>query len=219
MLGSDLLARPLPAAELAGLLRLLLDPCLPDHGTASGSEVADPVAHGVLSMRSDWNRCRTDDILHRCYAVAGWPRLQLTADWLAPLLHEPLPESTSRTLSVHARPVPPEQAARRARAAGAKARLDAADRGRLGFTPAAADSFAETDAAATEAELVAGYRMADLSAVVTVSAPDEDRLDGACRQLRALAAAQRLDLRPLHGQHSAALAATLPLGLHPGTAT
>ncbi|MCU1622064.1 MAG: hypothetical protein JWL79_909, partial [Frankiales bacterium] len=140
-----------------------------------------------------------------------------------PLLHDTPTCGASRTLSVHTRPVASEHAARRARAASAKARLDAGDRSRLGFTPHAggsvSDTLAETDAAATEAELVAGYRMADLSAVVTVSAPDDARLEGACRQLRALAAAQRLDLRPLHGQHSAALAAMLPLGLHPGTAT
>jgi hypothetical protein len=214
LLAADLLARPLTAAELHHQLRLLLDPALPEHGPAE--ELPDPGSCGALSMRSEWQRCRTDDTWHRCYAVSGWPRLALPADWLAPLLHDIPPAATSRTLSVHARPVAPELAARRARAAVAKARLDAADRGRLGFVPAAADMFAETDAATTEAELVAGYRMAELSAVVAVSAPDEPLLEQACRQLRALATGQRLDLRPLHGQHSQALAAALPLGLHPG---
>jgi hypothetical protein len=215
LLGADLLARPVSASELGTEIRLLLDP-----GAADDGPVPDPARWAPVSTRSSWDCCRTDDTRHRCFTVTGWPRLALSADWLAPLLHDTPSAGTSRTLAVHTRPVAPAPAARRARAASAKARLDASDRSRLGFTPhagaAVSDTLAETDAAATEAELVAGYRMTDLSALLTISAVDAPHLDLACRQVRALAAAHRLELRPLHGQHLSALAATLPLGLNPG---
>jgi hypothetical protein len=218
LLAADLLARPLSAHELGTEIRLLLDPAALDDGP-----VRDPERWAPVSTRTDWDSCRTDDTVHRCFTVTGWPRLALSADWLAPLLHDTPAAGTSRTLAVHTRPVAPEPAARRARAASAKARLDASDRSRLGFTPHAggsvSDTLAETDAAATEAELVAGYRMTDLSALLTVSAVDAQHLDLACRQIRTLAAAHRLELRPLHGQHLSALAAALPLGLNPGASS
>lgn len=233
LLAADLLARPLSAAELGVALRQLLDPTI-DIGDDPSDEIrvaseaelgvewngADPDRWTPVSARAGWDFCRTDDTLHRCYAVTGWPRVALTADWLTPLLQDSPPAGTSRTLAVHTRPVTPEHATRRARAASAKARLDAGDRNRLGFTGAGGatvgDTLAETDAVATEAELVAGYRMTDLSALVTVSAVDHRHLDVASRHLQGLAIAHRLELRPLHGQHLTALASTLPLGLHPG---
>jgi hypothetical protein len=208
LLTADLLGCPLTVEELTGTLGLLLDPT----ATSCGPLPA--------STRQDWDRGRTDDTLHRCYAVTGWPRLPLTADWLTPLLHAPLPPGTARTLSVHTRPVAPAPAARRARASSAKARLDASDRSRLGLTgpdhSRLGDTLAEADADATEAELAAGYRLTDLSVLLAVSAAEPAALEQGCRQLRTDAATSRLGLRPLHGQHLTALASVLPLGLHPG---
>lgn len=213
LLGADLLSYPLSAAELGSALRLLLDPAQPDQGLHT-----DPASWGAIASRSHWLQCQSGDTFHRGYAVCGWPRLSLAADWLTPLLQNPPPTGTARSLSVHARPVPPAAAARRARAETARVRLDAHDRTRLGFTPAAADELDLDDATSTEAELVAGYRLCELSAILVISAPELTRLEEAGQLLRAHASAQHLDLRPLHGQHQHALAAALPLGLHPGGA-
>ncbi len=101
-------------------------------------------------------------------------------------------------------------------ASAARARLDAADRQRLGFTPAAGNALDELDAQHTESELLAGYRMADLTALTVLHAPDLTLLDASARALTALTVGQRIDLRPLHGQHHHALAAALPLGTQPG---
>lgn len=239
LLAADLLARPLSPAEIGRTLRQLLDPsCEVDLSSARmpdpayepeperGRRYDDPASWTPLSSRSSWDHCRTDDTVHRCFTVTGWPRLPMTADWLSPLLRTSPPAGSSRLLSVHARPVALEPATRRARAASTKARLDADDRARFGFTGGVGsgagtvtDSLAEAEAVATEAELVAGYRMLDLSALLTVSAIDPQHLDAACQQLRSLAAAHRLDLRPLHGQHLPALSSSLPLGQHPGART
>jgi hypothetical protein len=211
LLSADLLARPLDQEELGTELRLLLDPSLPDGGPR-----ADSRSWSNLTSREQWMYCRTDDTVHRAFAIVGWSRLDLAADWLAPLLHDNPPPGTARTLAVHLHPVAPAAAARRARATLAKAELDGHDRSRLGFTPAAADTLVAQEAVATEAELLAGYRMTDLAALLTVTAPDLNRLDQACRQLYATATGQHLDLRALHGQHRYALGGVLPLGLHPG---
>lgn len=215
LLTADLLPYPLSPAELGSTLRLLTDPTLSEEIIAP----ADPRRWTISSRHASWDHCRTDDTLHRSYAVTGWPRLTLPADWLAPILHTPPPDRTGRTLAVHARPVAPAHAARRARSVRAKAQLDAADRSRLGLSnggASAADTLAVTDAVQLEAELVAGYRLANLTAFVTVSAPDPERLRVASSALRTLSATHRLDLRPLHGQHPHGLLATLPFGQLPG---
>ncbi|MCW2599462.1 MAG: hypothetical protein JWM02_1291 [Frankiales bacterium] len=209
LLAADLLPRALSAAELGAALRHLQDPTLP-----GGAEVPDdPRRWAISSRHSQWDCCRTDDAWHRSFAITGWPRLALPADWLAPLLHTPPPDGTSRTLAVHAVPVAPQHAARQARASRAKARLDAADRNRMGFTSHSSDALAEHAAAELETELIAGYRLTHLTAFLTISAPDPDRLQAATLALRTLSVSHRLDLRPLHGQHPRGLVACLPLGL------
>lgn len=208
LLTADLLPHPLSPAELGTTIRRLCDTTLPHRNPAP----ADPRQWGLLSRQRQWDSCRTDDNLHRSYAITGWPRLALAADWLAPILHTQPPDRTSRTLAIHAQPVAPAHAARQARAATAKASVDAADRSRLGFTPATTDTLAQSDAAALEAELVAGYRLIDLTALLTIGAPDPDRLAVASRALQTLSVTHRLDVRPLHGQHPHGLVACLPLG-------
>ncbi|MCW2594129.1 MAG: hypothetical protein JWP39_17 [Jatrophihabitans sp.] len=226
LLTADLLARPLTSGEIGPLLRLLTDPSLSDDSRDPGVRGVepDPVAHerwGVRCRRSGWDHVRTDDTWHRSYTVSGWPQLPLAADWLAPLLHAIPPLGTARALAVHVTAVAPLHAVRQARAAAAKAHLDAADRSRLGMHPAGRDGShtdqrAADDADALEAELAAGYRLLQTRAVLTISAPDPALLRQATTALRTTAATCRLDLRPLHGQHQYGLVATLPLGLLPG---
>ena len=220
LLAADLLCCPISPDELPRLLRLLLDTALPDDATGLGNATTHTAARSpqppALSLRTGWSSCQTDDTHHRAYAITGWPRLPLPADWLAPLLHHPPEPGTARTLTVHARPVSPQHASRRARASAAKARLDSADRQRLGFTADAGSALDAADAEHTEGELLAGYRMADLTALTVLHAPDLRSLDASGRDLTALTVSQRIDLRPLHGQHHHALGAALPLGKQPG---
>ncbi len=203
--GAELASRPLPAGELGALLRGFVDPDLPD-----GLTVAGPGQIGPASRRTSWDALRTDDAWHRSFAVTGWPRLPLHPAWLEPVLLA-VPAGACRTLAVHLQPVPAAIAVRQARAARAKARLDAADRARLGMVDSIAASQTETDGADQEAELVAGYTTHRLTAVLTVTAPGPAELRAACETVRAAAATARLDLRPMHGQHDLAFVAALPL--------
>jgi hypothetical protein len=170
----------------------------------------------------EWTSVRTGDAWHRTYAVSNWPNLPLPADWLAGVLTSPPPDGTSRTLSVHARPVSPVHAVRQARAAAAKVQLDAVDRGRLGLTGTPhgvtpLDDQRAADAAALETELAAGYRMLHSRAVITISGTDPQKLQQASAAVRATAATHRIDLRPLHGRHHLGLVASLPLTVVPGS--
>ncbi|HWA67433.1 MAG TPA: hypothetical protein VG899_13820, partial [Mycobacteriales bacterium] len=102
-------------------------------------------------------------------------------------------------------------AARVARSRRAKAILDQSDRTRFGMTSSAALEQAEAAGVAMDTELASGYRAHRLSGLVTLSADSSSGLDDAGRVLRQAAAVCRVEIRPLHGQHDLAVAATVPL--------
>jgi hypothetical protein len=114
-------------------------------------------------------------------------------------------------MAVHLQPLSTADAARAARATRTRAELDRADRFRLGLADTAQADRAVQTGGDLDAELVAGHSALRLSAVLTVSAANLTGLEEASRQLRQAATACRLQLRPLHGQHELALAATVPL--------
>jgi len=205
LLIADLAARPLTVTECAWLLRryrdIDVDAATPLH---RGEQV------GPASQLRRWDHLRTDDTVHRTFAVTGWPRVPVTPGWLEPLLLA-TPPSVHRTVAVHLVPVPQAAAVRQARAARSRARLDAADRTRFGLTDTAAVTAAAEEATAAEEELVAGYRLTRMSAVVTCSASSLEELDEGCRAVRTAAAAARLDLRACHGEHDLGLLASMPL--------
>ena len=203
LLTAGLAGRPLTAAELTDRLRQGLD-------GPGAVGAGDRRLLGPVSTVESWEQLRTDDCWHRGFAVTGWPRLPLTAGWFEPLLLA-APGQVARTVSVHLEPVPAGEAMRRARAARSRARLDAADRQRLGLVDSARLEADAAEAAAAEEELVAGYRLHRLAAAITVSAPSLPLLDDAARAVRTAAQTARLELRPLHGQHLLALRTTLPL--------
>jgi hypothetical protein len=198
LLSARLLTRPLTASETR---------------TDILSTLAGPVAGGgaaALSRRADWTQVRLDDRFHRSFAVASWPTGPVGATWLSPLLLV-APEAATRTVALHLERVTPAAAARVARTRRAKAVLDQSDRARFGMTSSAALEVAEAAGVEMDAELAAGYRTHRLAGVVTLSADTVDALDQAGRALRQAAALCRIELRPLHGQHDLALAATAPL--------
>jgi hypothetical protein len=151
-----------------------------------------------------------DERLHRSFAISGWPSAPVGAAWMSPLLLA-APDAVARTVSLHLERVQPAAAARVARSRRAKATLDQADRARFGMTSSAALDNAQASGVAMDAELAAGYRTHRLAGLVTLSGQTIADLDDAARALRQAAAVCRLELRPLHGQHASALAATAPL--------
>lgn len=201
LLTAELVARPVGRDELASLLCRQFTP---------GSSLPASDGVGPVSRRVGWDHVRTDDCWHRSYAVTAWPGAGVPANWMSGLLLASPPAGVWTT-SVHLAPVAPEVATRLARAARAKAELDRADRARLGMAASAAADKAVSDSAGMDAELVAGHATYRLAAVLTCTAGSLEELAESGRCLRDAAAAAGLTVRPLHGQHHLALAATLPL--------
>jgi hypothetical protein len=202
LLGADLITQPLDRSGITAVLRSFIDPSF------AGEPAEGQI--GPFSRKLHWEYVRTDDTLHRTFAVADWPRIPVGATWLTPLLLA-APDGTGRTVSVHLEPVPATIAARRARAARLTVDLDAADRAKFGFIQAARSEQAHAHVIAADEELASGHVQHRLGAVVTVSARSLKRLDTACREVVSAASTARLDLRPLHGAHAEGWAASLPL--------
>jgi hypothetical protein len=200
LLAAELVARPLAATEIASAFRRMLNP---GDMTVTGDV-------GPVSRRTGWDHVRTDESWHRSYAVVAWPGSPVPANWLSSLLVA-TPGAGTWTVAVHLAAVAPEVATRLARAARAKAELDRADRARLGMPASAAADKAVIESAGMDAELVAGHATHRLAAVLTCTASSRNALAECARGLRDAASGAGLTVRPLHGQHHLALAATLPL--------
>jgi hypothetical protein len=202
LVSARLVARPLSTPEVLGEVTRTLT------GQPSDDGLADTA--GPLSRRSDWTHVAVDERVHRSFAISGWPSAPVGAAWMSPLLLA-APDAVTRTVSLHLERVLPAAAARIARSRRAKATLDQADRARFGMTSSAALDNAQASGVAMDAELAAGYRTHRLAGLVTISGDTVSDLDDAARVLRQAAAVCRIELRPLHGQHAEALAATAPL--------
>lgn len=209
---------PVTATELVGALRSRLDPFQSEPSESAPRTLAEMagivrVAHaGPMATRTDWTRVIVDGSVHAGFAVVEWPRLEVPANWMEPLL---LHAGGVRTISVHMEPVPPSSSQRRVEKDSTRLTVDAEQRSRSGFRIGAQHRRTESDIAAREAELVAGYCELEFCGVVTVSAPDDDTLERSCAEFEQIAGQAGLVLRRLNGQHDTALACALPVGIGP----
>ncbi|HXX89086.1 MAG TPA: SCO6880 family protein [Acidimicrobiales bacterium] len=162
-----------------------------------------------MAIAPEWGRVRVDGTWHATYWVAEWPRTEVGADFLAPLL---LLSDVRRTVSLVMEPVDPLQAARRVEQARTADIADAELRGRGGFLATARRRREEEVLALRETELADGHAQYRFTGYVTVSAEDETSLDDACSQAELAAARAGLELRRCYGDQVRAFVCSLPLG-------
>lgn len=211
---------PLSAAELAVALRFRLDPaCAPLLARRSASlaeavEAASIYNAGPLSLRTGWSSVAADGGHHVGYWVAEWPRLEMPAAWLEPVL---LHAGATRTVSVLYEPVPPSRSQRQIDRDATRLAADEEQRSRGGFRVGARHRRAQAAVAERESELVAGYAELAFVGLVVVTASNSEALERACAEYEQVAASAGLELRRLDGRHDLALAASLPLGRGVGT--
>src|SRR5262249_26277029 len=110
----------LRTADLGSAGPLGLDALQDLLAAAYGREVTEPAVRRrcrpwAMATDESWSALRVDGTWHATYWIAEWPRLEVGADFLTPLL---LCDGR-RTVSVLMAPVPPDRAAREARAARA----------------------------------------------------------------------------------------------------
>ncbi len=160
-------------------------------------------------MASDeaWAALRSDGAWHATFWIAEWPRVDVTPDFLTPLLLD----DGRRAVSVIMAPVPPERAAREVRAARAADVADDELRSRAGFLPSARRRREAEGVIRRESELADGHADYRFSGYVTVTAADRESLAAACLETEQAAERAHLELRRLYGRQSEAFTWTLPL--------
>lgn len=209
-----LVSAPLSPAVWSRAMRLRLDP-----GSRAGLDVRarslgeeagglDPSNAVPLAAQTGWGSWRTDGAWHRALYVADWPRVEVPASWMGPLM---LWAGSVRTISAFFEPVPRAKSFRQITRAAAKVQSDEDSRRRDGWRVGAHHRRAMQAVDEREEELVAGYGEFHYAGLVVVSADSEDGLDRAADEVTQVAAGIGIDLRPLHGRHDDAVVATLPV--------
>ena len=215
-----LVSAPLTPSEWARAMRLRLDPSCRaaldgrSRSLADMSAGVDVANAGPLAAESTWTGWHTDGAWHRALYVAEWPRLDVPAAWMSDLM---LYNGAVRTVSVFFEPVARSKSQRSITREAAKIESDAQQRAEKGFRVGAHHRRAARAVEEREEELVAGYGEFFYAGVVVVTGADLAELESATEEVTQVAAAVGLELRPLHGRHDQATAATLPLarGLAP----
>lgn len=162
-----------------------------------------------MAVEANWFECRVDGSWHRSFAVAGWPMLPVTADWLGPLLTV---DDATRTVTIVLEPVPLAAAAHDANRQLTSIEADHEQKERHGFRLTARERRRQADVESRERELAEGHPLFRHVGIVTVTAGSVDELDDACNRVEQAAAQSLVDLRPLAARQTEGWVASLPLG-------
>ena len=206
---------PLTSTETAEAIRMRSDHTAIQPARKKNTSLAamaglvSPWNWGPLATRSQWDHLQIDGARHRTYWVAEWPRLDVPANWIEPLL---LHASGTRTFTLHCEPVPPSRSRRRVDRDATRLAADGEQRSRAGFRVGARHRRCESAVLEREAELVAGHAELEYAGFLTVSAASDEELERACADYEQAAAQAGLELRPVHGQHDHGFVCALPLG-------
>jgi hypothetical protein len=160
-----------------------------------------------MAIDEHWSRLRTDGTWQAVYWVAQWPRRDVPADFLAPLL---LGGGVRRTFSVVMEAVPPAEAAQQVERARTSELADRELRRRGGFLATVRAQRQAEALAQREAELADGHVAFRFSGYLAVTADDPDSLEVRCEAVEQAAAASDIELRRCYGAQAEAFLATLP---------
>ena len=195
--------------EPAGLSMSLRSAYDPAGARSARSDSEDPVLLGPVALEESWASVRSDSAHHAVYWIQQWPRSEVHAGFLQPLVLAP---GAHRALSITAEPIAPAKALRDIRRAKAEAIADAAQRQRIGQVEGESTRAEAADLSRREQELTSGHGDLRFVGLVTVTAPTPAELEAACAATEAAAAQSMCEIRRLVGRQAAALVAgSLPL--------
>jgi hypothetical protein len=177
-------------------------------GGDNGRPVADDNSAWPVGAVEGWNHYRTDGAVHSSLWIAGWPRVDVGALFLDPLLSE---ASVVRTVAVTFEPVSADRSIREVESQVTRDQADHALRARFGQAETARQHQAYDATRRREAELAAGFGDVRFAGFVTVSAPDLGQLEAARAEVKRDAVRSRLELQAMYGQQAEAFTFTLPL--------
>ena len=198
---------------LAVALRVAFDPW--SRPGLARLAAADPDRDGIdeaaawpMGADESWGIYRTDGAFHATYWIASWPRVDVGAAFLSPLL---LHAQMVRAIAVTIQPISPLKAIREVEAARTSDEADRELRGRMGFMETARRRRQTEAVARREEELADGHAAVRFAGYVTVSARTMEELERQCSEVEHAAQMARLELLRLYGQQEQAFTYTLPL--------
>lgn len=168
----------------------------------------DPVQAWPVAADAGWSEYRTDSAVHATYWIAQWPRIDVGATFLAPLLMQ---TNVLRSVATTMEAIAPSVAIRKVEAARTTDIADDQTRARTGFVTTARKRLQQDATFRREQELADGHAEFRFAGYVTVSAPDSEALERSCAEVEHAAQQARLELIRLYGQQSEAFTFTLPL--------
>jgi hypothetical protein len=211
----------LPPRGLAHVLRTAFDPAAAavldrrggGRGDDPGGEPGLPSGTDprVVTMfgQAAATHYRTDSAYHRTAWILEWPRVEVPAGFLQPLL---LSSRYRRTLSLIMEPVPARKAQREVDITDSHLAGERRWRQKIGRRERHRETAEAAATARRERELTAGYGTYRFIGLLSVSAATLPELELACGDTLSLASQSRLETATLvHQQDQAFFAAALPL--------
>ena len=168
----------------------------------------DEAAAWPVATETSWSTYRSDSALHATYWIASWPRTEVGAAFLSPLL---LHAQMVRAIAVTIEPISPVRAIREVEASRTSDLADRELRGRMGFMETARRQRVADATIRREEELADGHAAVRFAGYVTVSAQSDEELERHCSEVEHAAQMARLELLRLFGQQEEAFTYTLPL--------
>lgn len=213
--------------ELAETFRTAFDPdsgqALERRRFAEESAVASGLSHTGLAagvdprlagpVRTDalWGSYRHDSGVSVCYQIYDWPRGEVYATALFPLLGD---GTSRRAVSLYLQPLSPREAERQVLAERTQRDVAIRMRQRTGQIVPEHEKAAQRRAQEQDAERAAGHGLVRFSGYVSVTVTDGADIADAMAALEADAAAARIEIRRMWGAQDVGFAlAALPAGL------
>ena len=165
---------------------------------------------GPQARETTWSTLATDSAVHVTYWVSEWPRIDVGAVFLQPLLMQ---TTAVRTVAMVMDAIAPSKAVTEIEQARTTDIADETTRQRLGQVTTARQTQKAHATARREQELAEGHAELRYAAYVTVSAraDDPEGLDRACAEVEHAAQQCRLRLERLYGEQDYAFTFGLPL--------
>jgi type VII ESX secretion system EccE translocon-like protein len=177
-------------------------------GLAAG---VDPGLAGPVEAEASWGSYRHDSGTSASYMIYDWPRGEVYATALFPLLGD---GTARRSVSLYLQPLSPREAERRVLAERTQRDVAIRMRQRTGQIVPEHEKAAQRRADEQDAERAAGHGLVRFSGYVSVTVTDAGDLPDALATLEADAAAARIEIRRMWGAQDVGFAlAALPAGL------
>ena len=184
---------------------------VPANGRPGLPAGVDPRLAGPVRAETSWGSYRHDSAVSVSYQIYDWPRGEVYASALFPLLGD---GTCARAFSLYLQPLSPREAERRVLAERTQRDVAIRLRQRAGQLVPEHEKAAKRRSDEQDAERAAGHGLVRFRGYVSVTVPDSENLPEAISALEADAAAGRIEIRRMWGAQDVGFAlAALPAGL------